>query len=228
MNLLIVSATEKENDALEKKFHLVNPSFEVDFLITGVGMTASAYALTKKMSKKKYDLAMNIGLGGTFREEIKIGEVVNVVTDCIADLGAEDGEKFLTLSQMGLLDEDKYPFWNGKLKSEEAGKYVSLSSLKNVKAITVNKVHGHEDSIQRTIRKFHPDVESMEGAAFYYVSMMERVPCIQLRAISNRVEPRNRESWNIELALQNLTQVVSQFMEEVQELKSSPANGGNK
>ena len=228
MNLLIVSATELENNALEKKFHLVNPAFQVDFLITGVGMTATTYALTKKMSKKKYDLALNIGLGGTFREEIKLGEVVNVVTDCFADLGAEDGEKFKTLGQMGLLDEDRYPFWNGKLKSEEAQKYVALNLLKNVKAITVNKVHGNEDSIQRTIKKFHSDIESMEGAAFFYVSLMERVPCIQLRAISNRVERRNRDGWHIELALQNLTQVVSQFMEEIQELKSSPANGGKK
>ena len=51
---------------------------------------------------KKYDLAVNMGLAGTFRDEINIGEVVNVVTDCFADLGAEDGTKFLTLNQLGL------------------------------------------------------------------------------------------------------------------------------
>src|SRR5947208_8760382 len=117
MKLLIVAATEKEAETLEKKLWKEN-SHPVDFLITGVGMTATTYSLTKRLSKKKYDLALNIGLAGTFREEINIGEVVNVVTDCFADLGAEDGEKFIPLSKLGLSDEDKFPFWNGKLKTD--------------------------------------------------------------------------------------------------------------
>ncbi len=221
MNLLIVTATALETGALEKKFWQKNNPHDTDFLITGVGMTATTYALTKKLSKKKYDLALNMGFAGTFREEIKIGEVVNVVTDCFADLGAEDGDKFLTLSQLGLLDEDKFPFWNGKLKTDEAREHASLQSLKHVKAITVNKVHGNDDSIQRVIKKFHPDIESLEGAAFFYVCMMEKIPCIQLRAISNRVERRNRNSWNLDLSLQNLKQVTLQFMEEIQPISST-------
>jgi futalosine hydrolase len=215
MNLLLVAATELEIDALKKKFWLSNNLIRFDFLITGVGMAATTYALTKKITARKYDLALNIGLAGAFRDEIKIGEVVNVVTDSFADLGAEDGEKFLSLSQLGLLDEDKFPFWNGKLKSDEAANYLTLQNLKNVKAITVNKTHGHEDSIQKVVKKFHPDIESMEGAAFFYVCMMEKVPCIQLRAISNRVERRNRSSWNMEIPMQNLGQVMSKFLEEV-------------
>jgi futalosine hydrolase len=196
-------------------------SHEIDFLISGVGMTATTYSLTKRLSKKRYDLALNVGLAGAFRDEINVGEVVNVVTDCFADLGAEDGERFLTLSQLGLLEEDKFPFWNGKLKTDEAQNYKPLSSLKNVKAITVNKVHGNEESIFRTVQKFHPDIESMEGAAFSYVCLMEKVPCIQLRAISNRVEHRNREFWNIELAVNNLNEVVLQFIESIEEMRLS-------
>lgn len=216
MNLLIVAATEMETGSLERRFRLKNNLLNADFLITGPGMTATTYAMTKKISKKKYDMALNIGLAGTFREEIKIGEVVNIVTDCFGDLGAEDGEKFLTLSQLGLADEDKFPFWNGKLKTGEAANHPSLKLLKNVKAITVNKVHGNMENIQRTVKKFQPDIESMEGAAFFYVCMMEKIRCIQLRAISNRVEKRNRATWNFDLSLQNLTQVTSRFMEGIQ------------
>ena len=220
MNLLIVAASELESAILEKESWQKNNSHHTDILITGAGMPATTYALTKKLSRKKYDLALNIGLAGAFREEIKIGEVVNVVTDCFADLGAEDGEKFLTLSQLGLLDEDKFPFWNGKLKADEAQRHPPLQSLKNVKAITVNKVHGNSDSIQRIVKKFQPDVESMEGAAFFYVCMMEKIPCIQLRAISNRVERRNRPTWNTDLSLQNLKQVIAEFIESIQAFDS--------
>lgn len=222
MKLLIVAATEKEVSVLEKEHWQKNNSHDIDFLITGAGIPATTYALTKKLSGKKYDLALNMGLAGTFREEIKIGEVVNVVTDCFADIGAEDGEKFLTLSQLGLLDADKFPFWNGKLKTDEAQHHATLQSMKNVKAITVNKMHGNADSIQRVIKKYHPDIESMEGAAFLYVCMMEKTPCIQLRAISNRVERRNRHSWNMDLSLQNLNHVIAEFIESIQAFDTSP------
>jgi len=221
MKLLVVAATEKEIEALEKTRYQNNHGLDVDFLITGVGMTATAYALTKKLVRQKYDLVVNIGLAGTFREEIKIGEVVNVITDCFADLGVEDGEKFLTLTQIGLMDEDKFPFWNGKLKSDNAERFVSLHMLKNVKAITVNKVHGKEESIHRVVQKFHPDIESMEGAACFYVCMMEKTPCIQLRSISNRIERRNRDNWDIHLSMQNLNDVIFQFFREIQEMNPS-------
>jgi futalosine hydrolase len=220
MKLLIVAATELEAETIEKKMWKEN-SHQVDFLITGVGMPSTTYSLTKRLSKKRYDLALNIGLAGTFREEINIGEVVNVVTDCFADLGAEDGEKFLTINQLGLFDEDKFPFWNGKLKTDEAQNHRSLTPLKNVKGITVNTVHGNETSIHRVIQKFHADIESMEGAAFIYVCLMEKIPCIQLRAISNRVEHRNRALWNIELALRNLNEVLSHFIAGIEEIKLS-------
>ena len=223
--MLIVVATEKEAADLEKKI-AQSTIHEVDFLVTGVGMTATTYALTKKLSKKRYHLALNIGLAGTFREEIRIGEVVNIVTDCFADLGAEDGEKFLTLTQLGLQNPDKFPFWNGKLKSDEWENYSSLKTLKHVKGITVNKVHGHDESIQRSIRKFHPDVESMEGAAFFYVCMMEKVPSVQLRAISNRVERRNPSTWNMDLSLQNLNGVIMRFMEDFADMSSQKASSG--
>jgi futalosine hydrolase len=33
---------------------------------------------------------------------------------------------------------------------------------------------------------------------------MLQIPCIQLRSISNYVEPRNRSNWNIPLAIKAL------------------------
>jgi len=76
-------------------------------------------------------------------------------------------------------------------------------------------VHGNNSSIQETFVKFHPDIETMEGAAFFYVCAMERVPCLQLRAISNRVERRNRGAWKIDLALANLSLGVHSFLDHL-------------
>ncbi|MBI5009539.1 MAG: hypothetical protein HZB98_07815 [Bacteroidia bacterium] len=44
----------------------------------------------------------------------------------------------------------------------------------------------------------------MEGAAFFYVCAKENVPFIALRSVSNMVERRARDKWNIPLAIENM------------------------
>lgn len=216
MRILIVAATENELAAIKNHYsRTVSEHLILDFLVTGVGMTATAYALTKRLTSRKYDLVVNVGVAGSFRNEISLGDVVNVVSDSFADLGAEDGEKFISIFDLKLQSNDSFPFWNGKIKNEHAGKFGQLGYLKNVKAITVNKVHGNNESIQNTFLRYHPDIETMEGAAFFYVCAMERVPFLQLRAISNRVELRNRRAWKMDLALGNLASTVRSFLDEV-------------
>ncbi len=216
MRILVVAATENEISGIRNYFSkITTENLAIDFLVTGIGMTATAYSLTKKLAQRKYDLALNVGLAGSFRHEILLGDVVNVVSDTFADLGAEDGEKFLSVFDLNLQNSDHFPFWNGKIKNDHSEKFPSLKHLKKVKAITVNKVHGNNDSILNTIIKFHPDVETMEGAAFFYVCMMEKIPFLQLRSISNRIEHRNREAWNIILAMENLNSEVRLLLEKL-------------
>jgi futalosine hydrolase len=54
----------------------------------------------------------------------------------------------------------------------------------------------------------------MEGAAVFYVGFMEKIPVIQLRNISNFVEPRNRSSWKIPEAIKVLNDfLINQFIQ---------------
>lgn len=212
MKILITAATETEIQRLKKSLKKSSLK-KINFLVTGIGMTATAYHLAKKISAGDYDLAINIGLAGSFKREIAIGDVVNVISDRFADVGAEDGNNFLTLAEIGLNKKNQFPFRNEKLVNPEVKKYPSLKKLSRVNAITVNTVHGNKKSIKNAVQKYNPDIESMEGAAFFYVCMMEKIPCIQLRAISNYVERRNKNKWNIPLALNNLTNVTLDFIE---------------
>jgi futalosine hydrolase len=81
-----------------------------------------------------------------------------------------------------------------------------------VNALTVGTATGSQDTIERLSAKYNPDIETMEGAAFFFVCSMEKIPFIALRAISNMVEPRNRENWDIPLALQNLTERLREVL----------------
>jgi futalosine hydrolase len=209
MKILLVSATKLEVSPVLKKLRMVSSEGElshyrfgkhsVDVLVTGVGMTATAFYLAKTLNRK-YALAINAGVAGSFKRSIPLGSVVNVMSDCFADLGAEDGERFLTLKEMGL----------GNAKSQvpspksQIPKLNSLSLLKRVKSITVNTVHGNTASIKKAVKKFNPDVESMEGAAFFFACDEFKTPCVQVRAVSNYVERRNKKNWKLALAVNNL------------------------
>lgn len=226
MNILIVAATYLEvepllthfqfsNQSNQKLRHYTYKSHQIDVLIPGVGMTFTAYWMGKTMSKKIYDLAINVGLAGSFEDAIKIGDVVNVMSDRIAGLGAEDGEKFLSLIDMDLLEDEDFSLQNGEMQNTIPISNKVVESLPKVKGITVNTTHGNEASIEKVKALFAPQVETMEGAAFLYACLLEGISCIQLRAISNKVERRNKKNWDIKLAVQQLTDASVKFINEL-------------
>jgi futalosine hydrolase len=201
LKILAVAATSAEAGVLT-----VVPGIEVIPIVTGVGSVATAWAMTKHLSSGLViDLALNIGIAGSYDDEIRTGDVVLPVSDCFADAGIETKSGFLTLAEAGLQDPDAFPFKAGRIFSENT--FVSQASriLRPVNAVTVNTSTGSENRIKMISRKYHPDIETMEGAAFFYICSREKIPFIAIRAISNLVEPRDRDKWNIPLALGNLS-----------------------
>ncbi|MBK8310223.1 MAG: hypothetical protein IPL04_04300 [Chitinophagaceae bacterium] len=55
-------------------------------------------------------------------------------------------------------------------------------------------------------------VESMEGAALHYVCLMEKIPFIQLRAISNYITERNKKKWNMKESITNLNKEIIKLL----------------
>lgn len=201
MNILIVAATKREIEPLLN--NLKGIKFKPDVLITGVGMVATTFNLTKTLSEKKYDAAANLGICGSFNPSLKIGEVVNITEDIFSELGAEDGEAFLKLSDMKFAAK-KDVF----LKPAKMFTPPFIKEFKNARGLTVNTVHGNNKSISKVTSLYNPDVESMEGAAFFYACNQFKIPCLQLRSVSNYVERRNVKNWNIPLAIKKLNEAA--------------------
>lgn len=63
--------------------------------------------------------------------------------------------------------------------------------------------------------KYNPEIETMEGAAVFFVCLKEGIPFFELRSISNMVEPRDINNWNIPLALKNLNQTLQNIFEDL-------------
>ncbi|RZK76725.1 MAG: futalosine hydrolase, partial [Pedobacter sp.] len=77
MKTLIVAATRAEIATLIAHFKLPEDNFlpneNFDVLITGVGMTATAFSLGQHLSKK-YNLVLNLGIAGCFDRNIELGK----------------------------------------------------------------------------------------------------------------------------------------------------------
>lgn len=210
MNLLIVAATEAEIGLLKQ--HLIQkPDNKVSLLITGVGMLATAYALTRHLQHNKYDLVIQAGVGGSFDKSIPLGSLVFVAGDRYGDLGAEDHDKYIDIFDMGLMDKDAHPHSDGRLVNPLSEVHTKIG-LPRVNGLTVNTVSGNEQTIARRASQYGCAVESMEGAAFHYVCLQEGVAFAQVRSISNYVIPRDKSQWQMKDAIINLNNWLIDFI----------------
>lgn len=224
MRVLVVAATQAEISPFVSglgRASVVGPrvtsyqgvGHHIDVLISGVGMVATSTWCSRVLSTNRFDVALNLGVCGSFRPEIFPGSVVHVVSDRLAELGAEDGDGFLTIQEMKLLGDDEFPFTGGRLVNAAPPGLGPLASMRPVSGVTVSTVHGNDASIARVTQRFSPDVESMEGAAFMYACLVHGVPFAQVRAVSNMVERRNRAAWKLDEAIANLATVARQILE---------------
>ena len=189
MKVLIVVATNFEITSDMLKVYPV--------LVTGIGMVNTSINLTRELSKNRYDLVINMGIAGSFKDSINIGDVVEITEDSFSEIGFENNNQFNKFSEFDI----KTSFTvNPK------------STLKSVKSITVNTVHGNAQSISEIVERENTDIESMEGAAVFNVCEDFNTNCIQIRSISNKVEARNKDNWDIKTAISNLNNEVERII----------------
>ncbi|TAE50678.1 MAG: futalosine hydrolase [Bacteroidetes bacterium] len=218
MRLLLVAATLPETALLCERLDLHRQgalwqgragAWEIDLLITGVGMVNTAFTLGRYLAAQRPDLAINVGIAGTFDREMALGTVVEVVSDFFPELGAESPEGFLDMEALGFpVLETVTQRWPGGLNNPSP----SLLEIPKVSGATVNTVHGVPESISALLARCRPQVETMEGAAFFHAMLASGVPFLAFRGISNYVEPRNRAAWQIGPALRQVQELLCEAL----------------
>jgi futalosine hydrolase len=207
MKILVTAATSAE-------LQYINSAGNIILANTGTGIASTAYHLAKLLNDK-YDLVLNIGIAGSFSEKLSIGDVITVYSETFGDFGVATKDGFFTCFEANIVTTDMFPFSNGILISKYAEKFSHDLSIPAVKGITNNTVSGEKQLIRWMKEKFSPDIETMEGAAFFYVCLHENVPFVEIRSISNMVEPRDKSKWNIPLAIRNLSDKVNTFLANI-------------
>lgn len=181
---------------------------DLSLLVAGVGTPGTIFHLTSLLASASFDRIIHVGIAGSYNPDLKLGDLAEVGEDRFADLGIDDNGNFSSVFDSGLTNPNLKPFSKGALVNP----IPKQRGLPVVKGITVNTTSGSRKLIEQWQFLYHPDIESMEGAAALFVCLQNNIPLIQIRAISNVVEPRNKDAWKMELAIQNLNNWLLNFV----------------
>jgi futalosine hydrolase len=216
MRILIVAATNLEilpfvtyweqtygaaTDGVYKK-----AGVEIKICLSGIGMMLTTFALQADMYSFKPDFCLQVGIGGAFNRNIALGSLVWLQAESMGDLGAQDGDRFIDVFELQLMNAHQFPFQHKKLFNTTITQLPFTLNLPAVNGITVNKATGSNEVAFQLQQLYNADVESMEGAAFHYVCLQLKVPFIQVRSISNYVEARDKSKWDIKGAVKGLNE----------------------
>jgi futalosine hydrolase len=226
--ILIVSATRFETAplraALSQRFascatavgegyRCPHTGRSVIFFSTGVGVPETLLSLAPYVHTLQPGFVLQMGIAGSFDRSLALGQVVEVISECYADLGAEDRDgRFLDLYTLGLDDPNRFPFTKGKLLNP---KPLALEGTIPVSGLTANTASGQAPRIAALVERCPVQVESMEGAAVFDCCLRMGWSFAQVRGLSNYVEPRDRTQWQIALAVSRVNAVVERWINAV-------------
>jgi len=210
MTCLLIAATAKEIAPFLQHYRNTQKQFSagmnVDVLVTGIGLTATTYHLTRQLQLKRPDLVIQAGVAGCFDRSVPLGTALAIKQDTIADETVIEMKKLKTLFDLELVPQDQFPFTKGWLLNNTS--LLKKTKLKKVKGISVNQITTSKQMIGFYRKEFNPVTESMEGAALHYVCLAEKIPFLQLRAVSNYIGERNKKNWNMKASIENLNDAL--------------------
>lgn len=178
MHILITAATEAE--IRDTEILIVNNKGMInghvlEILYTGIGGTATTYSLTRRILSDRPDMILQAGIAGSFSAAFEPGSVMIVKEDVFADMGAIEKGELIDAFDLGLIPPDNRPF-EDRFLVNPAVEYPNKFGLSAVRGCSVNAISSSSLQVDMIRKKYAPMLESMEGAAFHYVCIMESIP----------------------------------------------------
>jgi futalosine hydrolase len=201
MQLLLCASTEFEIRPVIDFIDTQNTN-NITVLITGVGMMATTYSLTRAIYSNRPDFIIQAGVGGCLDKRLPLSKVVFVENESLGDVGVEENGIFKNLFDLRLLDRNTFPWRDGKLSNDV--ERLRSTGLTIVDAVTVNEITTNGDRIDHYRKQLNASVETMEGAALHFVALQENIPFLQMRSLSNFVGERDKSNWVMDIAIANL------------------------
>jgi futalosine hydrolase len=201
--ILIVTAVEAEREAIERGLPTsVRAAGDVVVTAGGVGAAAVAAATAERLARSSFHYVVSAGIGGGFPDPAKLGDLLAADRIIAADLGAQTGDGFLSLDDLGFGTCVYQAF-------RIPGEVFVRGDL-----LTVNTATGTADRADYLRARYPAAVgEAMEGYGVAVAAARFGVPVAEIRAVSNPVGPRDRTAWRIGEALAALTEAAGLIVE---------------
>ena len=185
---------------------------EVRLVETGIGAVNTAHALTCVLQAWRPDVALQVGVGGAYPGAgLDLGDLALASGEAYGDLGVRTGDGWHSAESIGIpVVERGNSYFNSfpvdrnlVARAREVlqrGWDEPAPGLRVGPFVTVQECSGLAELGRERGERFGAVCENMEGAAAAHVCLLYGVPFLELRSISNQVEDRRMETWNLPLA----------------------------
>lgn len=211
---IVTAATGFEMAGFCRQF---GESRKVATFVTGIGPVETATRLASFLATfpQKVSCVLNIGIGGAYLGHQNGAELLDLcLAQCeiLGDLGICFDDRIEPLTGEGL--EGKYTFELDQSLLRQACHILDERGIvyRVGNFVTVNGVSATERRGRMLGDLYHGLCENMEGAAVARVCEEFTLPLVELRCISNLVEDRNRENWQVKPAVDKCAEAAAMVL----------------
>jgi futalosine hydrolase len=192
----------------------------VFFTHCGAGKVNAAHSATLLLENHDIERLILFGIGGAYEQSgLDIGDIAIAETENYGDEGiiTSNGWKPMDFIGIPLLKKEKEYYNSYKMDSKLCLQAVIASKICgfNVRSgnfITVSMCSGTQLAGECLRTRFNGLCENMEGAAVAHICTMYDIPMVEIRGISNIIDERDINRWNIEKAAANCNKTVLELI----------------
>jgi futalosine hydrolase len=194
--------------------------------VSGMGKVNAAHGATLLLTQFKPEALLVFGIGGAYPSSgAQVGDIALAKEEIAGDEGVLTPEGFKDTEYIGIpllktatsVIYSTYPasenLMKRSLKSLLARQDRGRGAIHVGSFVTLSTCTGTAARARELEERHHGLCENMEGAAAAQVAELHSIPWIEVRGISNLVEDRDLEKWDIPRAAQAAQQAVLQIVE---------------
>ena len=190
----------------------------VTLVATGIGAVNAAHALTCYLQGQRPRRVIQVGVGGAYPESgASVGDLALASAEYYGDLGVRTPTGWQDSELIGIPVLEKGRLYFNCFPTDEQWVQRAAAALPEAYIgpfVTVQECAGTDELGMERGRHFGALCENMEGAAVAHLCTLYEVPFAELRTMSNIVEQRTPEQWDVPRAAARAQGAVQQLLEE--------------
>jgi len=206
--------TDWLNSNAEKHSELFYKSaqHEITLLEMGYGGFQVGFHIANHLASNQYHLALKAGFASAFKDNIAVGEVVNIINDKPADTGIYSDEGFKDLYELGLLSINDKPHQMGGFVNKTNAYLNVFIPFRKVLSLSVNTSSSDVALRDGRVAKYNPHIETSDGINFAYTCLFRQQPFYHLSAVEQNFVSGEK---NKELAHKNLNESIIDIIQKI-------------